>query len=88
MWCVPRKQHDERCENAERQDPNNDSLYVQSHTQENNADEIEVLIWNVHVAEVKQSMHNQRHENKNMKLEYHRDVQKESHFGKLRMEDG
>ncbi len=53
MWCVPKKQHDEKCENVKRQDPNNDSLYVQSHTQENNTDEIEVLIWNVHAAEVK-----------------------------------
>ena len=37
------------------------------------------------MAEVKQNMHNQKHEKKSMKLEYHRDVQRESHFGELRM---
>ena len=54
----------------------------------NNTDEIEVLIWNVHAVEVKQNMHNQRHEEKNMKVEYHRDVQRETYFRELRMEDG
>ena len=88
MWYVPRKQHDEKCEEVERQDLNNDNLCVHFHTQENNTDEIEVLIWNVRVAEVKQSMHNQRREEKNMKVEYHRDVQRETHFGESRMEDG
>ena len=88
MWNVPRKQYDKKCEDIERQDPNNDNLCVQSHTQENNIGKIEILIWNVRATEVKQSMHNQRHEEKNMKLEYHRDVQRESHFKKLRMNDG
>jgi hypothetical protein len=40
------------------------------------------------VDEVKQSMHNQKSEEKNMKVEYYRDVQRETHFGELRMEDG
>ena len=87
MWYVPKKQHDEKCEYVERQDPNNNNFCVQSHTQENNTDEIEILIWNVRVAEVKQSMHNQRREEKNMKVEYHRDIQRETHFRELRMED-
>ena len=87
MWNVPRKQYDKKCEDIERQDPNNDNLCVQAHTQENNIDKIEVLIWKVRATEVKQSMHNQRREEKNMKLEYHRDVQRESYFGELRMED-
>ena len=65
MVCSQKK-HDEKCEDVERQDPNNDNLCVQSHTQEINTDEIEVLIWNVHAAEIKQSMHNQRREEKNI----------------------
>ena len=88
MWYVPRKQHDKKCEDVRRQDPNNDNLCVQFHTQENNIDEIGVLIWNIRVAEVKQSMHNQRCEEKNMKVEYHGDIQRETHFGELRKEDG
>ena len=88
MWYVPKRQRDEKWKDVERQGPNNDNLCVQSHTQENNIDKIEVLIWNVCVVEVKQSMHNQRCEEKNMKLEYHRDVQGESHFRELRIEDG
>ena len=84
MQCVPRKK---KCEDVKRQDPNKDSLCVQSYIQENNTDETKVLIWNVHVVEREQSIQNQRHEENNVKMKYHRGVQMETHFGELRMED-
>lgn len=54
-FCIPRRRHGERCED----DPNIYIIFVLSQTPRNNKNEIEILVWSVHVAKEGQNKNNQ-----------------------------